>query len=81
MDCRDCEFCKTGSSAAKNGTLKFRTYFCRHPNQKQILRYFVSHRLKNQVGYIGRGNFYSSKPDVEKAPAWCPKRGDFDANM
>lgn len=81
MDCRDCEFCKTGSSAAKNGTLKFRTYFCRHPNQRQILRYFVSHKLKSQVGYIGRGNFYSNKPDNANTPAWCPRKGENNDEM
>lgn len=72
MDCKNCDYCKSGTNTVMVGTVKRKMFFCRHPNQRAIVNFFMSHALKGQVGYVGRGNLYADKPEVDGAPKWCP---------
>lgn len=72
MDCANCEYAKPGSGIVTVGTIRKRTFFCKHPNQKSILNSFKNRGYVGQVGYIGRGSLYASKPDTKGHPKWCP---------
>lgn len=68
--CADCEHCKDGRPY---GNTKG-SFYCEHPDQRYIMDYFETHKMKKMPGFLGFGKPFSSEVPVKTSPAWCPKK-------
>ena len=48
-------------------------YWCEHPDQRSIIKYFEEHRLNKHPSYIGDKKIGEVNFCVQNTPKWCPR--------
>jgi hypothetical protein len=75
-ECERCQYCH-GYKSYANRQAKRTAYYCRHPDQQRIKKYFDDHKILKTPGFIG-----FTKPDagfpIKNTPKWCPKAAKWD---
>lgn len=49
-------------------------FFCDHPDQKYINKFFEDNRLSSTPGFICYGVVGSDEMSLKTSPRWCPKK-------
>ena len=69
LKCKDCKYCK---DRAHTGNARG-AFYCEHPHQTKIIRYFNEHRLSKMPGFIAFSvNSMIYEPNIKTSPVWCP---------
>ena len=69
--CSECEYCAnmgSGKHATRN------SFYCDHPDEEHIRRYFIKNRIFRAYGFIAFGEPFKQVPAIKTSPKWCPKR-------
>lgn len=71
-NCKNCPYCKFGRVVT--GVIKHKEYFCKYPDLKYLISCIKKKRAKGKFAYVGRGGLYSSVPEKDVCPSWCPRK-------
>lgn len=72
IKCSECEYC--GKYYGSHGIFARGRFFCDHPDQKYINKFFKDNRLSSTPGFICYGIVRSDDMSLKTSPRWCPKK-------
>ena len=65
--CRDCKYLEARKK--RSGSVG---YWCGHPDDKHVSKYFREHQLQKASGFLCYAAYYTLEPTIKTSPAWCP---------
>ncbi len=74
IKCSECDFCK--EFRPWNNTRS--NFYCEHPNQDYINKYFKEHKIRSSEGFLGYGKAWSHDVPLKTSPEWCPKKAELN---
>lgn len=70
IKCSECEHC---IGRRPNGN-RSKSFWCYHPDQEHISKYYKEHKVTKAEGFIGFGKAWDEEVPVKTSPGWCPKK-------